>query len=299
VPKWLAANGKRFDLIIASRHYVLSPLLPLLRSLAPQAKVVFDTVDLHHLRELREAEISGDAAQLRAAARTRRIELGLIAQCDRTWVVSSVEQALLARELPEARVDVVSNIHEVHGPGLDWQQRQDLLFVGSYRHPPNVDAAIWLARTIFPLVHQRLPEVVLNLVGGDAPDEVRALGDLPGVRYHDYVPDLLPLLEGCRVGVAPLRYGAGVKGKINQSLAHGQPMVATTCAVEAMHLVDGQDVMVADDPQAFADAVVRLYQDEVLWQRLSEGGMENTRRHFSPDAVRETVRGLLDSLPPR
>jgi GT2 family glycosyltransferase/glycosyltransferase involved in cell wall biosynthesis len=299
VPRWLAANGKRFDLIIASRHYVLSPLLPLLRSLAPQAKVVFDTVDLHHLRELREAEISGDAAQLRAAARTRRIELGLIAQCDRTWVVSSVEQALLARELPEARVDVVSNIHEVHGPGLDWQQRQDLLFVGSYRHPPNVDAAIWLARTIFPLVHQRLPEVVLNLVGGDAPDEVRALGDLPGVRYHDYVPDLLPLLEGCRVGVAPLRYGAGVKGKINQSLAHGQPMVATTCAVEAMHLVDGQDVMVADDPQAFADAVVRLYQDEVLWQRLSEGGMENTRRHFSPDAVRETVRGLLDSLPPR
>jgi glycosyltransferase involved in cell wall biosynthesis len=99
--------------------------------------------------------------------------------------------------------------------------------------------------------------------------------------------------------VAPLRYGAGVKGKVNQSLAHGQPMVATACAVEGMYLVDGEDVLVADDPQAFADAVVRLYQDESLWQRLSEGGMENTRRHFSPEAVRQTVRGLLDSLPPR
>jgi len=299
VPRWLAAHGSQFDLVIVSRHYVLSPLLPLLRSLAPKARLVFDTVDLHHLREQREAEISGDAGLLRAAARTRRIELGLIKGSDLTWVVSSVEKALLAEELPDARVEVVSNIHEVQGPGLPWSQRSDLLFVGSYRHPPNVDAAVWLATTIFPLVRKRLPDVVLNLVGGDAPEPVQALGALPGVRFHDYVPDLAPMLRGCRVGVAPLRYGAGVKGKVNQSLAHGQPMVATACAVEGMYLVDGEDVLVADDPQAFADAVVRLYQDESLWQRLCEGGMENTRRHFSPEAVRQTVRGLLDSLPPR
>jgi GT2 family glycosyltransferase/glycosyltransferase involved in cell wall biosynthesis len=299
VPRWLAAHGRQFDLVIVSRHYVLSPVLPLLRSLAPKARLVFDTVDLHHLREQREADISGDPGLLRAAARTRRIEHGLITGSDLTWVVSGVEKALLAEELPGARVEVVSNIHEVQGAGLPWSQRSDLLFVGSYRHPPNVDAAVWLATTIFPLVRERLPDVVLNLVGGDAPESVKGLGALPGVRFHDYVPDLVPMLQGCRVGVAPLRYGAGVKGKVNQSLAHGQPMVATACAVEGMYLVDGEDVLVADDPQAFADAVVRLYQDESLWQRLSEGGMENTRRHFSPEAVRQTVRGLLDSLPPR
>jgi GT2 family glycosyltransferase/glycosyltransferase involved in cell wall biosynthesis len=296
VPAWLAANGRRFDLVIASRHYVLSPLLPLLRNHARRAHVVFDTVDLHHLREQREAEVSGDPAQLRTAARTRRLELGLIQQADTTWVVSPLEQELLAAEAPQARVEVVSNIHDVHGPGQAWQEREGLLFVGSYRHPPNVDAARWLATEIFPLVRQQLPDVTLHLVGGDAPDAIVALGELPGVRFHGYVADLLPLLDGSRVGLAPLRYGAGVKGKVNQSLAHGLPMVATGCAVEGMHLVDGKDVLVAEDAAAFAQAVVRLYRDQVLWERLSLGGLENTRRYFSRDAVRETLRASLARL---
>ena len=101
------------------------------------------------------------------------------------------------------------------------------------------------------------------------------------------------------MGVAPLRYGAGVKGKVNHSLAHGQPMVATLCAVEGMHLVDGVDVLVADEAEAFAAAVVRLHEDPALWEQLSAGGLENTRRHFSPAAVRATLHTLLASLPGR
>ena len=137
-------------------------------------------------------------------------------------------------ELPDARVEVVSNIHDVHGHGPDWGERDGMLFVGSYRHPPNVDAARWLATEILPQVRARRPDVVLHLVGGDAPPEVQALAALDGVRFHGYVPDLLPLLQTSRVGVAPLRYGAGVKGKVNQALAHGLPMVATACAVEGI-----------------------------------------------------------------
>jgi glycosyltransferase involved in cell wall biosynthesis len=76
-------------------------------------------------------------------------------------------------------------------------------------------------------------------------------------------------------------------------MAHGQPVVATSCAVEGMHLRDGEDVLVADEPQAFADAVVRLYDDEALWNRLSANGLENVRRHFSLDAARDTVRRVI------
>ncbi|MFY2765349.1 glycosyltransferase [Arenimonas sp. MALMAid1274] len=299
IPGWMAGHGPGFDLVIASRHYVLSPLLALVRSHARRAHLVFDTVDLHHVRELREAEVSGDAAQHRMAARTRKTELALMAQSDTTWVVSQAEQQMLSGLLPDITVEVVSNIHEVHGPGRPFDERAGLLFVGSYRHPPNVDGALWLAREIFPRIRARRPGIELHLVGGDAPDEIVALGELDGVRFHGYVPDLVPLLVGSRVGVAPLRYGAGVKGKVNQSLAHGLPMVATLCAVEGMHLVDGQDVLVADDPEAFADAVVRLHDDAGLWQRLSQGGLENTRRHFSTDAVRATLAPLLASLRPR
>ncbi|KFN50550.1 hypothetical protein N790_15015, partial [Arenimonas malthae CC-JY-1] len=267
VPKWLAQHGARFDLVIGSRHYVLAPALPLLRSHAPRATVVFDTVDLHHLREQREAELSGDASRLRAAARTRKVELELIAQSDLTWVVSHAEQALLASEMPLARVDVVSNIHETGGAGPGFDAREGLLFVGSYRHPPNVDAALWLADDILPRLRERAPGLVLNLVGGDAPPEIEALGQREGIRFHGYVPDLDPLLRGARVALAPLRYGAGVKGKVNQALAHGLPVVATTCAVEGMHLREGEDVLVADDAAGFADAVQRVYDDPALWAR--------------------------------
>jgi glycosyltransferase involved in cell wall biosynthesis len=96
-----------------------------------------------------------------------------------------------------------------------------------------------------------------------------------------------------RIAVAPLRFGAGVKGKINLSMAHGQPVVATRCAVEGMHLQDGVDVLVADDAQGFADAVVHLYGDEALWNRLSRNGLENVARHFSLDAARDVVRRVF------
>ena len=95
------------------------------------------------------------------------------------------------------------------------------------------------------------------------------------------------------IAIAPLRYGAGVKGKINLSMAHGQPVVATSCAVEGMHMRNGEEVLVADDPQAFADAVVRLYQDEALWNALASNGLDSVAAHFSLDAARETVRNVF------
>ena len=93
-----------------------------------------------------------------------------------------------------------------------------------------------------------------------------------------------------RIAVAPLRYGAGVKGKVNQAMAHGLPVVATTCAVEGMHLHDGEDVLVADTPDAFAQAVLRLLDDDGLWTTLAERGRANVARHFSADAARSVVR---------
>ena len=100
-------------------------------------------------------------------------------------------------------------------------------------------------------------------------------------------------MDGIRVAVAPLRYGAGVKGKVNLSMAHGQPVVATACAIEGMHLIPGEDVLTAENPQEFADAVLRAYNDKALWQRLSDGGLANVQRHFSPEAAREVVRRVL------
>ncbi len=293
---WLHRHGGRFDAIVVSRHYVLSPILPMLRALAPEAKIVFDTVDLHFLREDREAERSGDPAARRTAARTRASELSLVRAVDTTWVVSSVEQDLLRELVPGADVRIVSNIHSAGDSPPGFDARRDLVFVGSYRHPPNVDAARWMVTDILPRVREQLPGTELHLVGADATPSVLALANHPGVRFLGHVPELEPLLDRCLASVAPLRFGAGIKGKINQSLARGLPVVATSCAVEGMFLRDGEDVLVADDAQSFANAIVRLARDRALWERLQGAGLDNTRRHFSPDSARNVLLPWLQGL---
>ena len=121
-----------------------------------------------------------------------------------------------------------------------------------------------------------------------ASDDFRVLG---------YVPDVTPYLERCRLSIVPLRYGAGVKGKINMSMSHGLPVVSTAIGCEGMFLTDGRDVLVADDPDAFADAVCRLYGDEELWERLSAAGLENVVEHFSIEAARQALEGILPDSP--
>lgn len=295
---FLEREGPRFDAVWISRHYVASAWLPLVRRYAPSARVVFDTVDLHFLRERRLAELSADPMLARQAEQTRASELSCMRGADLTVVVSPFERELLAKEAPELRVTVISNVHELRGRRRGFAERAGLLFVGGFQHPPNVDAARWLVEEILPRVRRERPEIELHLVGSKAPPEVRALGERPGVRFHGYVPELEPLLDGCRIALAPLRYGAGVKGKINQAMASGLPVVATPMAAEGMALRDGEDVLIAEDVEGFARAILRLYQDEALWTRLSDAGLANVERHFSFAAARAALAEALGLADP-
>ncbi|WP_295951006.1 glycosyltransferase [uncultured Xanthomonas sp.] len=288
---FLQQHGARFHSVLLVRHHVAHACLPLLRRFAPQARRLFDTVDLHYLRERRGAELAGDARLLREAERTRARELEVMAQVDVTVLVSAVEREQLQREAPQVRTALISNLHEVAGPGLPWAQRRDLVFVGGFRHAPNVDAVRWFLQEVFPAVRTRLPEVRFHCIGADMPEDIRRLGEATaGVELLGHVPEIAAYMDGMRIAVAPLRFGAGVKGKVNLSMAHGQPVVATACAVEGMHLRDGEDVLIADDPAAFADAIAQLYADPALWQRLADNGLRNIETHFSLDAARATVR---------
>ncbi|MDR6991233.1 glycosyltransferase [Luteimonas sp. 3794] len=293
VARWMRTHGGRFQRVLLCRHYIAREFLPLVRAHAPQARVVFDSIDLHYVREQRGAEIANDASLLRAAARTRSLELDVVARADETLVVSAAEAEMLSRDAPEARVTVLSNLHEVAGAGTAFAQRRDLVFVGGFRHPPNVDGMRWFLGDVFPRIRAALPDVRFHCIGGYVPDAIAAFSTAPGVHVHGHVPDIGPYMDGCRIAVAPLRFGAGVKGKVNLSMAHGQPVVATPCAAEGMYLRDGEDVLLAEDADAFAEAVIALYRDEALWSRLSGNGLANVQAHFSLDAARDTVRRVF------
>ena len=140
-----------------------------------------------------------------------------------------------------------------------------------------------------------MPTVCFHLIGSNAPERILSLtGD--GVIFHGFVESMQPFLSNCRLAVAPLRYGAGVKGKVNLSMAHGQPMVATPIAIEGMFAQHEREILVADDVGSFADEVVRLYNNEVLWNQLSEASVQNAEEHFSMSAARASLTSLFDSF---
>jgi glycosyltransferase involved in cell wall biosynthesis len=209
-----------------------------------------------------------------------------------TLVVSEAEQVMLAKDAPGARVEVLSNVHEVHGCRKPFAERRDLVFVGGFQHPPNADAVTWFVREVFPLVRAKLPDARFHVIGSKVPASITALAD-DRVIVHGYVEDIAPYMDGCRISVAPLRYGAGVKGKVNMAMSYGLPVVATPVAVEGMHVVEEEDVLVAEDSTAFAEAVFRACSDETLWNRLSARGLANVQQHFSFDAARRAVRRIL------
>ena len=292
---WLRRHGKSLSAVILSRHYVAANYVGLVRLYAPQARLIFDTVDVHHLREARAAELSGSVEQAAQAARTRAQELKLMRDCDVTLVVSAAEKELLAPVVPGVRIEVLSNVHEVHGRRCEFGERRDLVFVGGFQHPPNVDAVLWFVNEVFPRVRSALPNVLFHVVGSKAPPQILELAH-DGVTVHGFVEDIAPFMDGCRLALAPLRYGAGVKGKINMAMSHGLPVVATTPAAEGMHARDGEDLLVADTPEDFAAAIVRAYGDATLWKKLSDNGLANVREHFSFDAARVALAKIL---PPR
>ncbi len=139
---------------------------------------------------------------------------------------------------------------------------------------------------------EALPGAKTYIVGSNVPANVRALATEDFI-VTGYVPDVTSYFTGCRASIAPLRYGAGVKGKINLAMSYGLPVIATTPSIEGMHLSPGEDVLVADDPQGFAAEIVRVYRDETLWGKLAAGGRDNIRKHFSRDVARSTITRLI------
>ncbi|MCL2309986.1 MAG: glycosyltransferase [Proteobacteria bacterium] len=289
----LQSRGSEIDVVVLSRLEVAAQWLAAVRKWAPQAFVVYDTVDLHFLRTEREAEVQNSTTSRAQSEAQRKQELRLIRAADRAWVVSPVERELLAPLVPDAKVAVLSNIHEPKPVGRGFDERVGILFIGSFRHPPNVDAMLWYGREVLPHVRQLLPGVVTTIIGGDLPAPVKALA-ADDVIVTGYIEDIEPYFAETRVSMAPLRYGAGVKGKVNQAMSYGVPVVVTSMAAEGMHLTDGCDALIADDAHAFAEAIARVYQDEVLWNRLSSAGRANIEAHFSRAVAMQELEKTLE-----
>ena len=292
VRDYLIAHGSEFDVVVLSRCQFARKHIADVRLYAPQSRIIFDTVDLHFLREESETRLTGDPETRRKAQETKQLEYDLIDQSDETWAVSSSEVRLLRAKWPQKSIQLVSNIVDVPGSNTPFSLRRDWLFIGGFQHTPNVDAVLFFVQEIYPLVSARLGDAKFYIIGDKAPPEIVALAN-EKIVVAGLQRDARPFFDSVKLSVAPLRFGAGVKGKINQSMGLGVPVVATSLAVEGTELRDREDILVADEPQDFARALIELYESEQLWNRLSQNGIRKTRALYSIEAARKKLEFLF------
>lgn len=295
VEEHMRAHGAEYDVVWLSGVHVASRHLGCVLAHAPLARVVFDTIDLHFLREYRGARVTGNVHRIQNALRVKRAELDVARRADCTLVVSDREQSLLERELPGVRTAVVPNVHSVPGTDSAFHARRDLLFLGAFTFEPNVDAMSFFVGDVWPAVREAVPGARLMIVGSDPGDIVTSLAG-EDVVVTGYVANLAEYFDCARVFIAPLRYGAGIKGKLLLSMSHGLPAVASPVAIEGIPVSDGHDVLVAQSPDEWVDRIRRVYNDEVLWRELSGNAQNLVCRHYSFRSARQRLKELLRSL---
>jgi glycosyltransferase involved in cell wall biosynthesis len=284
-----------FQLVILSRAPVAARQIQAVKARWPKARVVFDTVDLHHVRAFRAARLHGNRPLLQQAMEFRRMEFDLFRTADQTWVVTEDEREVVRHEVPHARVHVVSIPYEIRADTPPFSGRRGALFIGTFLHQPNVDAVQFYAAEILPKLRARLPDFPTRIVGGHPPDGIRALGG-NGLEVAGWQRDLAACYANARLAIAPLRFGAGLKGKVLEAMSHGLPIVGTSVALEGISAGYCRDAMIADQPDAFAEAMLRLSGNEAEWTTLSARGKELIHDRFSVEAVRRQLEAALADL---
>ena len=302
-PEWpsLEAAVEAFapgcDAALLYRGPVAGRVFDIIRKVSPSTHIVFHPVDLHFLRMERQAALAEDAALVQAAAEMRALELSLFRRADAAIVVSASEQKLLQELLPDVTTNLIPILRAVPPeratPGF--ANRRDIVFVGAFLHQPNVDGIMWFVREVWPRLKALGYSGRLVIAGAFVSEDIEALaGEDIVIRGH--VPDLMTFLDGFRLCIAPLRYGAGIKGKIVSSLSLGLPAVVTAIAAEGMGLRHGFDALIAETADEMAQRITELYGDGSLWRTLAATGYQTFLERFSESAGESKLLLVFDRL---
>ncbi len=292
---FIAVHGDAFPLFYLIRVDVAESVIDTIRSVAPNAKIIFHAPDVYFIREGREAELRNDASLKEKAEAMKFRELSMMNQVHHNIIVSSAELPILRQYLPNKPVSVFQVLHvSVNNKPSPFNSRRDIFFLGGFGHSPNIDAVNWFVSEIWPLIHRELPKVTFHIVGSEVPQTVKDLESVPGVVVIGYLKNLDPILSYMRLSVAPLRYGAGIKGKVATTMGAGIPVICTNIAAEGMYISDGFHTRVADNITAFAKAVVQTYKDKKQWEKFSKNGRALVQQHFSKEANRLSLLSVLN-----
>lgn len=291
---WLEKHGGDIQFAYLNRPHIASRYVDFIKE-KTNIKIIYYGHDLHFLRESRQFEITRDPETRKAVSYWRSIELALMYKAAVSYYPSYVEREAVKALDSQIKVkDIVAYVYEKFRQDIpqDFAKREGILFVGGFAHPPNADAVLWFVREVYPLVRgqmeeagQQAPEFIV--VGSHVTEEIQALGQTEkGVVIKGFVSEeeLARLYDTTRIVAVPLRYGAGVKGKVVEALYNGAAIVTTTIGAEG--ITAARDVMaVEDEPEAFARELVQLYCEPEECRRMSEKTQDYVKNHYSMEAA--------------
>ena len=285
--QWIRENGDTIDYVLLSRPDVAAEFIAPIRKYT-NARLLYYGHDVHFMRANKEFAITGHLPAKREAERFESVEKNIWSRVDCVLYPSESEAQLvnstvgrqIARAVPGYYFENTQTASNSNLP-----MRRDLLFVAGFAHPPNVDAACWFVRKVFPLVKAHKPDLKLNLVGSNPTAEVKNLRN-DDVNVAGFVSEmeLADYYRQARVVVIPLRFGAGVKGKVLEAMANGVPIVTTSIGMQGLEEAC-RAVLMSDDAEDFASAVFRLLGEDETWVKNSQLGTEFIAARYSRDMM--------------
>ena len=281
-----------YEAIWTSRPEPTTYFFSELRSHFAYVPVIYDTVDLHFLRMRRSAQLQSTDVNHIDSLRMEVNELELIEKSDKVVVVSDYEESVL-KPLTNKPIYLIPNVHiaSEYSPGP--QQRSGILFVGGFAHQPNEDAISWFIKEIFPQILKEESTTKLQIVGANPPKWLLELNH-PNIDVLGWVPELRDIYAKARVCIAPLRFGAGVKGKVGEALSYRVPIVLTDIAAEGLGLTANEHCLIANEPTEFANACLELLSNNQVWRTTSINGYRHITENFGKATTLKRVKELLE-----
>ena len=299
IVSYIDETDETFDIAFLARAPVVGALFEPVQKKWPKCRIVFNTVDIHYLRLLREAILHQDTDLFSHAMELKSLEIDLIGKADETIVLSEAELDLLREEGVEASVTVVPPVYDAARPyPYDPATRSGVFFIGGYAHAPNIDAVDYFVTEVWPLVTAQRSDIIFHIVGAQAPTHFATYAS-DTVNVVGFVDDVDDFLSGMRLMVSPLRYGAGIKVKIIASLSAGVPAIVTSPSVEGAGIEAGDGYRVANSKEEIAREIIALYDQFDALSDLSRRGKAAVKARYSVDALRTKYRELLRDAPPR
>lgn len=294
----LTRHGREFDTVYVTRSHVAETAIDTVRDYAPQARVIVNVADLHFLRELRKAEIENDEPGMRQAEAMRENELAVLGRADLVLTYSDVEKRIIESRLGgQTRVELCPWVEQIATVVAPFEQRRGIAYLGGFAHAPNVDAMRWFVEAVMPLLRASLPGVRLYVYGADIPPVIEAL-ESEDVSIVGFVENVAEVYDRCRVFIAPLRYGAGLKGKVAGALARGVPCVLSPIAAEGFFSGGTAAAEIAETSGQWAEAIRILHENRAAWQAMSEAASAYGVSHFSFENGLERFGAILASSRP-